>query len=173
MFNIGGGEFLVIGLIALIVLGPSRLPDAARQVGKVMGDLRRISNGFQNEIRTAFDDTERSPDPLPPAFPVVQPLGGPATMDEMASAVAAVSSQADPEPAKKAPTKKKAPAKRTAAKKVPAKKIAAKKAPAKQAAPTKRAQAKKAATKKAAPTKKAPAKKGGAVPTGPRRRSPS
>ena len=33
MFNVGGGEVLVIALIALIVLGPQRLPDAARQVG--------------------------------------------------------------------------------------------------------------------------------------------
>ena len=39
-------------LIALIVLGPKRLPDAARQIGKTMGDLRRLSTGFQNEVRT-------------------------------------------------------------------------------------------------------------------------
>jgi sec-independent protein translocase protein TatB len=56
MFNIGGGELLVIMLVALIVLGPQRLPGAARQVGKVMGDLRRISSGFQEELKEAFDD---------------------------------------------------------------------------------------------------------------------
>jgi sec-independent protein translocase protein TatB len=56
MFNVGGGELLVIMLIALIVLGPQRLPDAARQVGRVMGDLRRISSGFQQELKDAFDD---------------------------------------------------------------------------------------------------------------------
>jgi Tat protein translocase TatB subunit len=165
VFNIGGGEFLVIGLIALIVLGPSRLPDAARQVGKVMGDLRRVSAGFQDEIRTAFDDSTRSPDPAPSTLPAVQPLGGPTTPDEMASALAAVSSLAHPEPgpapakrkaaAKKAPAnrssaaKKKAPAQKTApAKKAPAKKAAAKQAPAKQQAPAKRAPAKKQAPAK-------------------------
>jgi sec-independent protein translocase protein TatB len=58
MFNIGGGEFLVIALIALIVLGPQRLPDAARQVGKAMGELRRLSAGFQNELKDAFSDAE-------------------------------------------------------------------------------------------------------------------
>jgi sec-independent protein translocase protein TatB len=58
MFNIGGGELLVIALIALIVLGPQRLPDAARTVGRVMGDLRRISSGFQQELRDAFDPTD-------------------------------------------------------------------------------------------------------------------
>ncbi|MGH9085348.1 MAG: Sec-independent protein translocase protein TatB [Acidimicrobiales bacterium] len=58
MFNIGGGELIVIALIALIVLGPQRLPDAARQVGKTLGELRRISSGFQRELRDAFDDTD-------------------------------------------------------------------------------------------------------------------
>ena len=62
MFNVGGGELIVIMLLALIVLGPQRLPSAARQVGKVLGDLRRLSTGFQNEVRSAFeevDDPER------------------------------------------------------------------------------------------------------------------
>ena len=58
MFNIGGGELIVIMLIALIVLGPKRLPDAARQIGKAMGDLRRLSTGFQNEVRSALDTAD-------------------------------------------------------------------------------------------------------------------
>jgi len=43
MFNVGGGEFLIILLVALVVLGPTRLPEAARQIGKVLGDFRRMS----------------------------------------------------------------------------------------------------------------------------------
>jgi sec-independent protein translocase protein TatB len=58
MFNVGGGEIIVIMLIALIVLGPQRLPDAARQIGKTMGELRRLSNGFQNEVRSALDTAD-------------------------------------------------------------------------------------------------------------------
>jgi sec-independent protein translocase protein TatB len=58
MFNIGGGELLVIVLIALIVLGPQRLPDAMRTVGRVVGEVRRISSGFQQELRDAFEDSE-------------------------------------------------------------------------------------------------------------------
>jgi sec-independent protein translocase protein TatB len=58
MFNVGGGEILVILVIALIVLGPQRLPDAARQIGKTMGDLRRLSTGFQNEVRGALDTAD-------------------------------------------------------------------------------------------------------------------
>ena len=39
-------------LLALIVLGPQRLPDAARQIGKFMGELRRMSSGFQQELKS-------------------------------------------------------------------------------------------------------------------------
>jgi sec-independent protein translocase protein TatB len=58
MFNIGGGELIVILLIALIVLGPQRLPDAARQIGKTMGELRRLSTGFQNEMKNALETAD-------------------------------------------------------------------------------------------------------------------
>jgi sec-independent protein translocase protein TatB len=61
MFNVGAGEVLVILLIALIVLGPDKLPETARKVGNVMGELRRMSHGFQEEIRSAMDDTMRPP----------------------------------------------------------------------------------------------------------------
>ncbi|MFO7279430.1 MAG: Sec-independent protein translocase protein TatB [Thermoanaerobacterales bacterium] len=56
MFNVGGGELLVILLIALIVLGPERLPHGARQVGRALGELRRISSSFQQELREALED---------------------------------------------------------------------------------------------------------------------
>lgn len=77
MFNIGGGEFLVIALIALIVLGPQRLPHAAKQVGKAMGELRRLSSGFQSELKSAFDESEQAP--APPRD--VLGAGGPAPVE--------------------------------------------------------------------------------------------
>ena len=55
MFNLGAGEVLVILLLALIVLGPQRLPDAAKQVGRFTGEIRRLSTGFQQEMKSAFD----------------------------------------------------------------------------------------------------------------------
>ena len=58
MFNVGGGEFIVIMFIALIVLGPQRLPHAARQIGKVMGDLRRLSEGFQKEVKSTLAEVD-------------------------------------------------------------------------------------------------------------------
>jgi TatA/E family protein of Tat protein translocase len=40
MFQVGPLELLVVGIIALLVLGPSRLPDAARAMGKGMREFR-------------------------------------------------------------------------------------------------------------------------------------
>jgi sec-independent protein translocase protein TatB len=58
VFNIGPGELIAICMVALLVLGPERLPGAVRTVGRVVGELRRISGGFQNELRNAFEDSE-------------------------------------------------------------------------------------------------------------------
>jgi sec-independent protein translocase protein TatB len=58
MFNVGGGELLVIALIALIVFGPQRLPEALRTFGRVVGEIRRVSSGFQQELRDAFEDSD-------------------------------------------------------------------------------------------------------------------
>lgn len=55
MFNVGGGEVIVILLLALIVLGPDKLPNAAKQAGKYLGEFRRMSQGFQDEIKQAMD----------------------------------------------------------------------------------------------------------------------
>jgi sec-independent protein translocase protein TatB len=62
MFNVGGGELLVILLLALIVLGPQKLPGAVRTAGRVMGEVRRISSGFQQELKTAFDEADEDQD---------------------------------------------------------------------------------------------------------------
>ena len=59
MFNVGGMELLVIAVVALVVLGPDKLPGAIRQIGQVTGELRRISQGFQTDLRGALDDAER------------------------------------------------------------------------------------------------------------------
>jgi sec-independent protein translocase protein TatA len=47
--NIGPLELLVIGVIALLVLGPKRLPEAARAVGKGMRELKEAVAGEQDE----------------------------------------------------------------------------------------------------------------------------
>jgi sec-independent protein translocase protein TatB len=65
MFNVGGPEVLVILLVALIALGPAQLPEAARKVGKVMGEVRKVSSNFQRELTTAFETEEQKPKEKP------------------------------------------------------------------------------------------------------------
>ena len=75
MFNVGTPELLVIMLVALIVLGPTKLPEAARQVGRFIGEVRRMSSGFQDELRDAMQEPVSSVketlkgDPVPKAAP--------------------------------------------------------------------------------------------------------
>lgn len=62
MFNVGGLELVAIALVALVVLGPDRLPAALRQAGSVLGQLRRMSDGFRIDARAALaeDAVDRS-----------------------------------------------------------------------------------------------------------------
>lgn len=59
MFNLQGSEIVFLLLIALVVLGPEKLPDAIRKFGRVYGELRKMANGFQGELRSAFDEPMR------------------------------------------------------------------------------------------------------------------
>lgn len=60
MGSIGPAEILVVLVVALLVLGPSRLPEAARSVGRAIGEVRRYTSGFQSELRDAFSDPQPS-----------------------------------------------------------------------------------------------------------------
>lgn len=56
MINMPGGpEIAIILLIALIVLGPQQLPKAMRSLGNAMAEIRKLSSGFQAEMRSAMD----------------------------------------------------------------------------------------------------------------------
>lgn len=59
MFNVTGGELLILLVVALIVLGPDKLPDAVRRAGRLLGELRRMSDGFQAELKGALDEPTR------------------------------------------------------------------------------------------------------------------
>ncbi len=55
MFNVGGPEILVVLLVALVVLGPEELPKAMKTFGNIMGQVRKLSSGFQAEMRSAMN----------------------------------------------------------------------------------------------------------------------
>jgi len=44
------GEIVFLMLLALILFGPRRLPEIARQIGRFMGEFRKASNSFQSQI---------------------------------------------------------------------------------------------------------------------------
>jgi Tat protein translocase TatB subunit len=65
MGSVGAPEILVVLLVALLVLGPERLPEAARQVGRVVAEMRRMTAGFKAEIRDAMETPVAGP-AMPP-----------------------------------------------------------------------------------------------------------
>jgi sec-independent protein translocase protein TatB len=56
MLNFSPEKLFLVGLIALVVLGPHRLPQAARTVGRFMAEMRRMSASFQDEVRDALGE---------------------------------------------------------------------------------------------------------------------
>lgn len=79
MGSVGPAEILVVMLVALIVLGPSRLPDAARSLGKAVSEFRRVTAGFQSEVRDAFAEPPPSFSSPPPEGDAGLPEGDRAT----------------------------------------------------------------------------------------------
>jgi sec-independent protein translocase protein TatB len=72
MFDIGFSEILVIFILALIVLGPEKLPRVVREVGRWVGRARAMARQFQEQLEEEVDaDRNRTLRPAP-----VRPVGG-------------------------------------------------------------------------------------------------
>ena len=59
MFNLQGSEIIVILLLALVVLGPEKLPDAVRKFTQTYAELKKMGSGFQSELKSALDEPMR------------------------------------------------------------------------------------------------------------------
>ncbi len=59
MFNLSGSEIVFLLLLALIVLGPEKLPEAVRRFGKAYGEFKKMTTGFQSELKSALDEPMR------------------------------------------------------------------------------------------------------------------
>jgi sec-independent protein translocase protein TatB len=58
MFDIGWSELVLIGIVALIVIGPKELPTALRTAGLWMGKVRRMAGEFQGQFQEAMREAE-------------------------------------------------------------------------------------------------------------------
>lgn len=59
MFNLSGSELIFMVVIALVVLGPDKLPEAMRKAGKAYSDFKRMTSGFQSEMKSVLDEPMR------------------------------------------------------------------------------------------------------------------
>jgi sec-independent protein translocase protein TatB len=58
MFDIGWGELVVIGIVALIAIGPKELPTVLRTLGQYMAKIRRMASEFQGQFQEAMREAE-------------------------------------------------------------------------------------------------------------------
>jgi Tat protein translocase TatB subunit len=56
--NLGMPELIFIFLLALVVVGPKKLPELARQLGKYMAEFKRASNEFRNQLEAEMMNLE-------------------------------------------------------------------------------------------------------------------
>ena len=71
MFDIGLQELLVIGVLALLVFGPSKLPELGRMFGRAMREFRRASDEFRSTVETNLKIND--PDPVISPAPIETP----------------------------------------------------------------------------------------------------
>ena len=58
MFDFGSGELVVIGVVALVAIGPKELPGLLRTVGQAVSRLRRMAGDFQNQFNEAMREAD-------------------------------------------------------------------------------------------------------------------
>src|ERR1700688_2635226 len=58
MFDISWGKLVIIGVVALLVIGPKELPAVLRQLGQMMAKIRRMAAEFQGQFQEAMREAE-------------------------------------------------------------------------------------------------------------------
>ena len=58
MFDIGWTELVVVGCVAILVVGPKELPGMLRTFGKTVGNMRRMAGDFQRQFNDALKEAE-------------------------------------------------------------------------------------------------------------------
>lgn len=76
--NLGFPEMMFLGLLALLLFGPRRLPEIGRQIGKALGEFKRASSEFQNQLEDEVrqlevqEDSQRTIAPPAPEGSIAQ-----------------------------------------------------------------------------------------------------
>ncbi len=78
MFGIGPQELLVILIVGLLVLGPKRLPEIARSLGKGLAEFRRASSDLRQSLALEDEPKRQAPPPRPPAQTAAESQDDPA-----------------------------------------------------------------------------------------------
>lgn len=60
MFDIGFGEMILLAAIALIAIGPKQLPEVARAVGKLLGEIKKTVGEVTSTVANAREETDRA-----------------------------------------------------------------------------------------------------------------
>lgn len=106
MFGLSFGELLIIAVLALLLLGPERLPEAAKTFGKGLRDIRRATEDLKDQVEQEIyvDERKKKPAivaPVPAAQPIPPPAGPPpaATAENVPGLEAALAEAPAPVPA--------------------------------------------------------------------------
>ena len=94
MFDIGLQEMLIIGVIALLVFGPSKLPELGRMFGRAMREFRRASDEFRSTVETNLHINDPEPYMAPPSPVSSESAATPALPSESETASAESASPA-------------------------------------------------------------------------------
>ncbi len=94
MFDIGLQEMVVIGVIALLVFGPSKLPELGRMVGRAMREFRRASDEFRSTVESNLHIN----DPEPVIAPAAEAPHEPAAPLSPEREATPAGAQAEPQP---------------------------------------------------------------------------
>jgi sec-independent protein translocase protein TatB len=97
MFDIGWGELVVIGIVALIAIGPKELPGVLRTLGQTMAKMRRMAAEFQGQFQEALREAEMA-DLKKQADEMTSSVSDIANFDPMASAKKEMEAAFNPEP---------------------------------------------------------------------------
>lgn len=114
MFGIGSTELIVILIVALIVIGPAKLPEMAKSLGKALGEFRRVSSDVKRTIemeaeqadqktrtqqakKELFPEKAATPDPAPAAETKSEPAVAGAEPEAASQPAPEATAEASPE----------------------------------------------------------------------------